>query len=247
MNFNFNENRQLDSEYKLARDTSAELINLYGVPISYIITEKVNQDDIFGENSHIKPDNEKIFNIFALPEETENWAGESDLFSKFGLQNMDTIVLYLSRTDAEQIHPELANREGRAEVNNLPNGNLVVFESGKIMEITDFELFVLGKNNIWTSKREKNVYKIILKTYFYNQDDMSSLDHTEVKGQDEYSDFGNLESIFGESGSDKEYTDKVIHRSEGRILQDEVIYPSEVRKKPVRIKQKEKNIFGEFG
>jgi len=235
-----------DGEYKLFRDTSEELIDMYGVPIKYLITEKINQDDIFGEHSHIKIDNNSVYQFFVKPNATDMWEGESNLFSKFGLQNLDSISVYVARTNFEKIHPEIVNREGRATVDNLPNGNLVIFNNNKIMEVTNFELSTVdhGNNNVFTSDREKNVYKLTLKTYIFNHDDRSESSGISESDNFEYEDFGNLEKIFG---ADEERVENVVHRAEEKILEDETIYPSEVRKKPIRNKTDEKNPFGDFG
>jgi hypothetical protein len=246
MNFNFSSDNSHDSEYELFRDTTAELINLYGVPITYLITEKINQDSIFGESSHIKIDNEAAHKLFAMPNATDMWEGDSNLFSKFGLQNLDSISLFIAREEMEKLHPELVNREGKASVDNLPNGNLVVFDNNKIMEVTNFDLASadFGNNNVFTSDRHKNVYKITLKTYFYNRDDLSKADDITESDKFDYEDFGNLDSIFND---DSESAEEVQHRSQEKILSDEVIYPNEVRQKPVRAKEEENNPFGDFG
>jgi len=244
---NFNLGTGHDNEYKLFRDTTKELINLYGVYCKYIITEKINQDKIFGEHSHIKVDKDSVFEFFMLPSETDNWGGESDLFSKFGMQNLDTITMFVARDDMEEIHPEIVFREGKATIENLPNGNLVVFPNNKIMEVTSFKLTSedFGNNNVFTSDLTKNVYKIVMKTYIANHDDYSKaneITHSEnIEGYDE--DFGKLASIFDTDEIDKE----IVTRAEEVIIEDEVIYPSTVRKKPVRNKVAEDNPFGSLG
>ncbi len=245
MNFNLYDESH-DSEYELFRDTTEEVIQLYGVPVKYLITEKVNQDTIYGEHSHLKIDNDAVHQFFAMPNATDMWEGESALFSKFGLQNLESISIFVSRTDFEKIHPELANREGAATVDNLPNGNLVVFNNNKIMEVSNFELATSehGNNNVFTSDREKNVYKLTLKAYIFNHDDRSESDDITQSDHFEYEDFGNLDKIFN---TDEENRENYIHRAEDKVLEDEVIYPNTVREKPIRDKEKEKNPFGDFG
>jgi hypothetical protein len=152
--------------------------------------------------------------------------------------------IYVSRTNMEKIHPEIVQREGRATIENLPHGNLVVFDSNKIMEVTDMKLSsdTFGNNNIFDSNLTKNVYKLTLKTYIANRDDYSSADDISNSDEVEYEDFGNLESIFG---AEEENREKQNHRVEDKILEEETIYPNEVRQKPVR--EKEDNPFGDFG
>jgi len=244
INFNYSTDNSLDKEYELARNMVAEVINIYGIRIKYIITEKVNQDDIFGEFSHIKVDNTNVHEFFVKPEETDQWGGEGDLFSKFGLQNLDTISVFVSREDMEKIHPEIVQREGKTTIENLPHGNLVVFDSNKIMEVTDMKLAgdFGGRNNVYDSNLTKNVYKLTLKTYIANRDDYSAAEDISNSDEVEYEDFGNLDSIFN---GEEENREEQNHRAEEEILEDETIYPNEVRKKPVR--EKEENPFGDFG
>jgi hypothetical protein len=248
MSFNLNlYDDSYDGEYELFRSTSEELINMYGVPIKYLITEKINQDHIFGEHSHIKIDNESVFNMFAMPSATDMWEGDSNIFSKFGLESLDVISIFISRTDFENIHPEITNREGKATVDNMPYGNLVVFNNNKIMEVTNVELASSehGNNNVFTSDRDKNVYKLTLKSYLFNHDDTSK--GTEITESDKFDyeeDFGNLSKIFD---SEEENKENVKHRAEEIVMEDETIYPSKVKKKPVRIKTEEANPFGYLG
>jgi hypothetical protein len=244
MNFNFSTDDSTNPEYELFRSTTEELINLYGIKIKYIITEKVNQDDIFGEHTHIKVDNEKVHEFFAKPEETDTWGGEGDLYSKFGLQNLDTMNIYVSRSDMEKVHPEIALREGRATIENLPHGNLVVFDSNKIMEVTDMKLSsdTFGNNNVFDSNLAKNVYKLSLKTYIANRDDYSAAEDISNSDEVEYEDFGNLESIFGSEEENREEQD---HRAKDVLLEDEIIYPNELRSTAIR--EKEDSVFGDLG
>ena len=244
MNFNFSTDNSHDNEYDLFRSITEEMINLYGIQIKYLITKKINQDSIFGEHSHISVDSENVFEFFAKPEETDNWGGESDLYSKFGLQNLDTMNIFVGRTDMEKIHPEIVDRQGKVTVANLPHGNLVVFDSNKIMEVTDMKLTsdTFGNNNIFDSNKTKNVYKLTLKSYIANRDDYTKAQDISNSDEVEYEDFGNLEAIF--NGED-EHHETVTKRAEERIIEDEAIMPNEVRQKPIR--KKENSPFGEFG
>jgi hypothetical protein len=114
------------------------------------------------------------------------------------------------------------------------------------MEVTNFQLASTehGNNNVFTSNRHKNVYKLTLKTYFYNHDDLSKAQDISTSDTFEYEDFGNLEAIFSD---EEEQLENVKHRAEETVIEDEVIYPQEVRQKPIRQKTEETNPFGDFG
>jgi len=246
INFNYSTDDSTNPEYELFRSTTEELINMYGIKIKYLITKKINPDHIFGEHSHIKIDNDSVHEFFAKPEETEQWGGDGDLYSKFGLQNLDTMNIFVSRTDMEKIHPEITLREGRVSIDNLPHGNLVVFDSNKIMEVTEMKLSsdTFGNNNIYDSNLSKNVYKLVLKSYIANRDDYTEAEDISNSDEVPYEDFGNLDAIFN---SEEENKEEQKHRSESQILEDEVIYPNTVRNKAIRNKEDASNPFGDLG
>lgn len=243
MNFNIDEPGH-DGEYNLFRSTTEEMIALYGVKLIYLITEKIQQDTIFGEHNSIAVNSENSFELYGYPETTDTWDGDGTLFSKFGLQNLETISFYISRADMEKIHPEIVSREGKATIDNLPHGNIISLPNNKLMEVTDMKLEsnTFGNNNLYTSNKTKNVYKLTLKSYIANRDDYTKAQDISNSDEVEYEDFGNLEAIF--NGEDEDH-ETVTKRAEERIIEDETIMPNEVRKKPIR--QKVDSPFGDLG
>jgi len=245
-NFNLEDTTDHDNEYLLFRSTTEELINLYGVKITYIITEKVQQDKIFGEHQSIKIDNTSTFEFYAQPEETETFGGDGDLYSKFGLQSLDTMSFYISRTDMERVHPEIVNRTGTVTIGNLPHGNIIKLPNNKLLEVTDMKLQsdTFGNNNAFTTDRHKNIYKLTAKSYIYNHDDVTSAQDITISDNAVYNDFGNLEAIFSD---DTVQEQNITDKSQTVIPADENLYPAEPRKKPIRDTTKDNNPFGDFG
>ena len=141
-----------EGEYDLLKSQTQEVINIYGIYTKYLIAEKVNQDKIFGEHSHIKVDNDEVYEMFMLPEETEAWGGGGDLFSKFGLQNLDTLGFFIGVEDMEKIHPNIVNREGKGFDGII--GNLVVLPNNKIMEVTGFDIHITKTSDILFSSKK---------------------------------------------------------------------------------------------
>lgn len=184
MNFNISSK----PEYNLYRDTSDEFIRLYGLECNYIITTKQNKDFIFGEYSHLKVDGDKVFKI-SLKLSNDETFGNGNMFSKFGLQNLDTTEAIISSKTMDTIHPNISNLNGSGWDEII--GNLIVFPSGKIMEVTSFNPEVQGINNLFPYSDKKNVYQLTLKQYVNNRDEIAQ----EVK--DEMPSFTNLEEIFG--------------------------------------------------
>lgn len=69
MNFNYSKH----PEYQLHTSLIEEAIKLYGILVKFLVTEKINKDDsVFGDYSHLKSDNSKIYDIYMLPDNTEN-------------------------------------------------------------------------------------------------------------------------------------------------------------------------------
>ena len=186
MNFNISKK----PEYNLFRKNTKELINLYGIEVTYFVTEKIHQNHILGENHRISLDPEKSFKIFLAPDATENWGG-MNAFSSFGFQNLESLVTIISADDMERIHPNIVNLEGSNF--DFIIGDIVIFDSGKIMEVSMISPLVEGNNNLFGYSDRKNAYKLTLKTHIDNNDDVSSL---KAEQSEEYEKIENLEEIF---------------------------------------------------
>jgi len=155
-NFNFSGN----SEYNLNTSMIDEVINLYGVPIKFLITQKINRDDlVFGDFSHLKTDNNKIYDLYAMPENSDDWDQGDSSFGQFGLTNFENINLFVSKKNIIDTVPDLANNTGTL------TGNLIVLPNQKIMEITNAMWEVPGVNNLFTYNDGKSVIKITCKPY----------------------------------------------------------------------------------
>lgn len=158
MNFNFSN----QPEYSLNTSLTNELINLYGIPIKFLVVQKINKDDIvFGDFSHLKTDSDKIFTINALPENSENWDQTGFDFNSFGLTNFDSISLFVSRSSMDEIFPDMDDSNGFNDI----LGNLLVLPNDRILEITNIEWEVPGINNLYTNNDVKSVYVLSCKTY----------------------------------------------------------------------------------
>lgn len=159
MNFNIGTNK---NEYKLALDTTDELINLYGVETKLVLVEKINIDDVaFGDYSHIKTDDATTHRIFALPENSEEWDNIAINFTSNGVVSTETINIFVSRKTINKIFTDIDANPGFSSI----MGNLCVMPNGRIMEITDVKFEVPGMNNIFTHNNTKNVYKFSLVNY----------------------------------------------------------------------------------
>lgn len=154
MNFNFTQS----PEYDLNTSLAEEMINLYGVPTKFLITDKINKDNtVFGDYSHMKSDSNKIFTIYMLPENSEDWDNGDYSLTSFGMINSANVSLFVPKSAFDGI----ADIAGGSPI----TGNLVIFPNNKIMEITDTDFIVPGVNNLFTYNDDKSIYKLTCKPY----------------------------------------------------------------------------------
>lgn len=153
MNFNFS----AQPEYDLHTSLAEEMIRLYGVLTKFLLVEKINSDEIvFGDYTHLKSNSTDIYDIYALPENTEDWDQGDYEFGGHGLLSTGTTRLFVAKRSLD----------GVVEVGGI-TGNLVVFPNNKVMEITSTEPMVPGVNNLFTYSDQKSVYQISCKPYSF--------------------------------------------------------------------------------
>lgn len=151
-NFNFS----AQPEYTLNTSLIEEMIGLYGVATKFLIAEKINADNnVFGDYSHLKSNSSDIFEMYMLPENSEDWDADGFNITGFGLTNFENVVLYVAKSNFDAI----------LEVQDI-TGNLIIFPNNKIMEITDTDATTPGINNLFTENDAKAVYRLTCKPYF---------------------------------------------------------------------------------
>lgn len=184
MNFNLTHS----PEYKLYASMTNEIISLYGVECSYCVAERIHKDEIFGEHQRIGIDSKDTYKIKILPQEMDNWSGES-VMNAFGLNNNESMTCFISKETMLKIHPNIVTENGYNY--DFIIGDLVIFPSGKIMEVSMISpLAEATLNNLFVYDDEKNVYKLTLKTFVG-----APIDKTEADSY-EYEKVENLEEIF---------------------------------------------------
>ena len=169
MNFNFDSK----PEYQLNTSLVEEMIRLYGVLTKFMVTEKINSDDnVFGDYSHLKSDSEKIYDIYMLPEESEDWDVSSFSMNNFGLTNFENVSLFVAKSSFDTI----------SELDHI-TGNLIIFPNNKIMEITHVDFVVPGINNLFTYNNAKSVYKLVCKPYDFKL--INELDKVDISVEED--------------------------------------------------------------
>jgi ribosomal protein L21E len=168
MNFNFSK----QPEYQLNTSLIEEVIKLYGILVKFLVTEKINEDKtVFGDYSHMKSDNNKIYDIYMLPEASEDWDVGGFGMSQFGLMSLENIVLFAAKSSFD---PNPDNIEDQHEI----LGNLIVLPNNRIMEITNVEITTPGVNNLFTYNDAKSVYALTCKPYDFKL--INELDNVDI-------------------------------------------------------------------
>jgi hypothetical protein len=234
-NFNYSDSK----EYEMFGNMVDEEINLYGLSVRYFKTDRINIDRIFGENSHMKVNKDYWDINVKLEQDSFDMGG--DIFNKFGVMSLATLNLYISAKTMEIIHPELYDGKGYDGI----YGNLIKLPNGKFMEVTNFEDEVEGYNNLFVYADTKKIFKLTVKTYSQNRDELDGLEE-EVEKLDlekafNIADEQNVEQNVATTTTKK----KIIENEEdGKGKQGAVEYDVNTTKKPIVVK---KNPFGDLG
>lgn len=229
---NFNSSTQ--PEYDLYTSVTNELINLYGILVKFLVTEKINFDSTFGDYSHLKSDSNKIYDIYMLPEMTEDWDSNNYGFQNFGLTNFENVVLFAMKSKFEEIDEDIKNIIG----------NLIVLPNNKVMEITDIDLTVPGVNNLFTYNDAKSVYKLTCKPYDFKL--INELDSVDISVEDNVP-YDTLDTYFNELIDQATEQDNYaeINASVSTVIKNDDASADIITNKPI-VDNSEDSVFGKF-
>ena len=214
MNLNYRSN-----EYELNSYQTDEVIRLYGVPVKLMVTEKKNVDLIFGDWSHIKVDNKNVFEVYVLPENSDEFESYERLQTQFNIISDTSINLFVSSISIDTIFNIIKSENSRNElgINNLNVvqmkhsdliNSIILLPSGKLLEITEIIREVPGANNMFTFKNDKNCLKFVCRSYIHNPaNDVKMPDVIDSEPVDviNYEDeFNNLNKYFDELVNDED-------------------------------------------
>lgn len=169
MNLNFK-----PKEYNLNGLQTEEVIRIYGICVKLILTSKIKQDQIFGDFSHFKADNTSVFQVYVMPENTDDFETNERSLVQFGLPLDGTVNFFISRITAYELYQKSSNTQNEIDITQTNeiiqklHGSLIVLPSGKILEITKVDLDAVGANNSFLNAIDKNVYILYCRTYIHN-------------------------------------------------------------------------------
>lgn len=87
-------------EQSVHEDVTIELIQMYGQAFYYVLSDTPNLDTLFGEDAATRYEN--VYEIEALIENVDNFSGDGDFLSKFGIEIRDQATIVLSRSRFSQ-------------------------------------------------------------------------------------------------------------------------------------------------
>ena len=196
------------NEYQLNATLADEVIRIYGVPLKLILSEKINEDSVFGDFSHLKVDNTSIFEIYGFPDNADEYEAGEALSSNFGFMGETNVDIYISKFSFDKIFKQ--NSDKNIELDKIVN-SLIVLPSQKVLEITDLKVETPSINNLFMFYNLKNCYRLKCRSYhFKEQDELSSDMFNSNSTNDDYLDTNELktlESYFDELTNIKEEQD----------------------------------------
>ena len=100
----FQRNYYTPNEQRLAEDLIVESIKIQGVDVQYLPRNVYERDNLFGEAPMSRFDLSVPIEVYV--NNVQNFEGEGDLLTKFGLEIRDSITLTMSRRRWDQIRSE---------------------------------------------------------------------------------------------------------------------------------------------
>lgn len=151
-----------NSEQRLMEDLTIESIKSHGEDFLYIAREAINRDDLFGEDQNAKFRNSAMVEMYLKSFEANPG---SEMFSRFGIELKDRMVLVVSKRRFEETVTAFFN-----EVKRPREGDLIYSPmTGVLYEIQFVE------NEVPYFQSNKNyVYEISAQTWTYNQETLET-------------------------------------------------------------------------
>lgn len=151
-----------NSEQRLMEDLAIEMIKSHGEDFLYIAREAINRDDLFGEDQNAKFKNSAIIEMYVKSYESNPG---SEMFSRFGINLKDRMVLTISKRRFEEavtsFFPDVKRpREGDLVYSPMTH---VIYE----IQFVENEVPFFQSNKNYT-------YEIAVQTWTYNQEEIDT-------------------------------------------------------------------------
>ena len=172
----------ISTERNLYADLIAEAIQIYGHDVHYIDRTIVNEDTVFGESSLSKFRQSAKIEMY-VENAGGGYAGEKELMSKFGLQNLSEITFVVSKSRFQEL-----TKQFTIEDDTDGTGGSILLESASIDTSTNYasfegsDFYILNETDSTDSDRPLEgdlVFHPILKKLF----EVNFVDHDEPFNQ----------------------------------------------------------------
>ena len=148
------------NEQRLLEDLIIESIKIFGHDVYYLPRTSEMQDDVLGED--VLSQFENAYPVEMYIKNLDGWEGDSELFTKFGIQTTHQATFVISRRRWEEVvgsNPDellqLPNRPAEGDLIYLPKTNSM-FEIKFVQHLDPF--YQLGKFHIYSMQCELYQY-----------------------------------------------------------------------------------------
>lgn len=157
------------SEQRLYDNLTIEAIQIHGLNCYYIPRKLVNYDELFGEDVDSKFDEAYIIEMYL--ESYQQFQGQGDLFTKFGVQINDQALFTISKTRWEEV---VSSSENLITSKRPNEGDLIYYPLGKKL----FQInFVEHESPFW-QLGDIQAYKMNCELFVYTQEEFDTeIDH----------------------------------------------------------------------
>jgi len=147
----FNKNYSSDSEQDLYDDLMTESIKIHGIDVEYLPREIQKIDSVFKDVEVSRF--EKTHKIEMFIDSVEQFGGEGDFLSKFGVEIRDTLELTV-----------MVNRFETLKIGRPKEGDLIFFPFNKQL----FEVMFVEDEQIFYTLGKRFVYRLKLELFEYS-------------------------------------------------------------------------------
>ena len=176
-------NHKVRSEQNLYEDVIIESLKMFGQDVYYIPREVITTDELLNE------DYARFKDSYALEmyiENTDNWEGEGDLMSKFGLQIRDQATFICSKRRWEK---EISLYNKKEQLDRPAEGDLIYLPLTKTL----FQISFIEHEQPFYALGNLPVYKLMAELFEYSSQEID----TGIKAIDTFeSEYSNYD-VFG--------------------------------------------------
>ena len=165
------------SEQGLVQDLVNEQLKMYGIECHYIPRKLVTSKTIMREVIESRFD--EAFPLEAYMVNTDGYAGQGDILTKFGIRSTDEATFVISRERFEQAIVPFLKEDGEYALSNRPKeGDLIFFPLGKRL----FEIKFVEHEKPFYQLKKNYVYELQCELFEYEDEvidtDVAAIDST---------------------------------------------------------------------